>query len=138
MVDGAHGRAQPHAVAETLGHGDREALVAGGEPVAGVGLERGGVLEHAGAEPVALEGRRDLDPGDDRLARRFGQVERRDQPAPPSCRRSWPAARAIARPAACRVAVSVGDAAGLADVVAHAGVGELEAVAVREVLASRS
>ena len=63
VVDGAHGGAQPHAFPEPPGHRVREALVAGGEPVAGVGLERGGVLEHVGAEPVALERRGDLDRG---------------------------------------------------------------------------
>ena len=131
MVDGTDGRAQPHAVAEPLGHGEREALVAAGEPVAGQRLERGGVLEHAGRQPLGLEAGRDLDAREHRLR----DVRRQPGAADQLRHGAGAARRGRARDHEARGLRGRhvdGDAARLAHVVAHPRAGELEPVAACE------
>ena len=107
VVDGAHGGAQPHAISETLGHGVSEALVAGGDPVCGVGLER------AACSSTSALSRSLSRPDEISIRAMTASATASGRPsAATTCATDFPppcctAPRAIARPAACNVAVSV-------------------------------
>ena len=106
-------------------HGEREALVAAGDPVAGQRVERGDVLEDARVEPLAALRARDLDAREHRVGDAGIQPEAADEVGD----RAAPAGRGAGDRAARGLETGgVGvDAARLAHVVAHAGVGERRA-----------
>ena len=143
LVERAHRRAEPHAVAELCGHGLREPLVAAGDPVAGQRLERRHVLEDLGGEPVGAEGGGDLDAREDGLRGRGGEAGGGDDlrhGGGGAGRRGGSAAgrqRFGGRPrhrSARLLQLLRGQLhpARLAHVVAHAGVGQLEPEPLRE------
>ena len=128
LVERADLDPQPHALPEPLGHRLREPLVAAGDPVAGQRLERGGVLEHLGIEPVSTERGGDLDTREHGLGRGGRKVGsghhlRHGGGCALARRPRHGAARGLELFGRAR------HAARLAHVVAHAGVGELEAEA---------
>ena len=129
VLDAAYRGGEADAVAEVRGHRDGEALVAAGDPVARQRLERGDVVDDPGGEVGGVPGAGDLDAGADRLRDLRTHVEAVDELGDRGAVVAVHPGQGSRRGphVADRDAV---DAAGLADVVAHAGVDEPEAEAV--------